>query len=67
MSHKFALIAAGIVVLVINACFMVAPASRVLLTQFGRIVGSDYTPGLHFKLPFIQGAAALRTSGRPAS
>jgi len=57
MSHKFALIAAGIVVLavlVINTCFMVTPASRVLLTQFGRIVGSDYTPGLHFKWPFIQ-------------
>ena len=58
MSHKFALIDAGIVVLVINACFMVTSASCVLLTQFDRIISSDYTPGLHFKLPFIHGAAA---------
>lgn len=57
MNRKFTLIAAGIVVLVVivaSACFVVTPASRVLLMQFGRIVGSGYAPGLHFKWPFIQ-------------
>lgn len=61
MSRKFTLIAAGIVVLIVivaNACFVVTPARRVLLMQFGRIVGSDYAPGLHFMWPFIQNVSS---------
>lgn len=57
MNRKFSLIAIGIALaalVVANACFIVAPGTRVLLIQFGRIVGSDYAPGLHFKLPFLQ-------------
>ena len=34
--------------------FTVTPRERVVLVQMGEIVGSDYDPGLHFKLPVIQ-------------
>ena len=34
--------------------FTVTPRERVLLVQMGEIVGADYDPGLHFKLPVIQ-------------
>ena len=34
--------------------FTVTPRERVLLVQMGEIVGTDYEPGLHFKLPVIQ-------------
>ena len=34
--------------------FTVTPRERVVLVQMGEIVGSDYEPGLHFKLPVIQ-------------
>ncbi len=57
MNRTVTWIATGIVVLVLiisNACFVVTPANQVLVTQFGRIIGSDYAPGLHFKLPFVQ-------------
>lgn len=51
----FTLVALAVLVLLVaNSCFIVTPDSRALVTQFGRIVGTDYTPGLHFKLPFVQ-------------
>lgn len=37
-----------------NACFQVSPGNRAVVLQFGRIVASDYGPGLHFKIPFVQ-------------
>lgn len=37
-----------------DATFIVTPRQRVVLVQMGRIIGSDYKPGLHFKLPFVQ-------------
>lgn len=43
-----------VIVLVANATFQVMPGNRALLLQFGRIVGDDYGPGLHFKIPFVQ-------------
>ena len=33
--------------------FTVDERQRVLLFKFGEIVGSDFTPGLHFKIPLI--------------
>ncbi|HEX7381388.1 MAG TPA: protease modulator HflC [Nevskiaceae bacterium] len=43
-----------VIVLIANATFQVMPGNRALLLQFGRIVGDDYGPGLHFKIPFVQ-------------
>ncbi|CAM0998871.1 protease modulator HflC [Rhodanobacter sp. Root179] len=38
----------------INSMFVVSEGHSALLLQFGRIVRTDYQPGLHFKLPVIQ-------------
>ena len=43
--------------LVYNAAYTVDETQQVIITQFGRIVGTPKTdPGLRFKLPFIQRA-----------
>ncbi|EQD61057.1 HflC protein [mine drainage metagenome] len=43
-----------LVLLGYNSMFTVRQDQSALLLQFGRIVRSDYKPGLHFKLPFVQ-------------
>jgi membrane protease subunit HflC len=44
-------------VLVYNAAYTVDETEQVIITQFGRIVGTPKTdPGLRFKVPFIQHA-----------
>ncbi|HTH67905.1 MAG TPA: protease modulator HflC [Rhodanobacter sp.] len=49
------IIAAIVVVLLgLNSMFVVSEGHSALLLQFGRIVHTDYMPGLHFKLPVIQ-------------
>jgi membrane protease subunit HflC len=40
----------------LNSVFVVDQRQRALLREFGEIVGTDYAPGLHFKLPFVQSA-----------
>ncbi|HEX7111253.1 MAG TPA: protease modulator HflC [Mizugakiibacter sp.] len=51
-----AVIAVLIVLLGVNSAFVVKEGQSALLLQFGRIVATDYAPGLHFKLPFVQQA-----------
>jgi membrane protease subunit HflC len=52
------IITAAIVVLVLllglNSMFVVNEGQNALLLQFGRIVRTDYKPGLHFKIPLMQ-------------
>jgi membrane protease subunit HflC len=44
-------------VLVYNAAFTVDETEQAIVTQFGRIIGApDTSPGLKFKIPFIQKA-----------
>ena len=43
-----------LVLLGINSAFVVREGQSALLLQFGRIVQTDYVPGLHFKAPLIQ-------------
>ena len=51
------IIAAVIVMLVYNGAYIVDETEQVIITQFGRIVGSPkLNPGLKFKLPFLQKA-----------
>lgn len=45
-----------------SSFFIVDQRERVVLFQFGEIQGTDYPPGLHLKLPFLQ--TALRLDGR---
>lgn len=57
MIRKLPYIIIGLVLIAVvisNICFEVTPKTKVLLTQFGKIVGHGYSPGLHFKIPFIQ-------------
>ena len=45
------------VVLVYNSAYIVDETEQVIITQFGRITGEPKTtPGLRFKIPFIQNA-----------
>lgn len=37
-----------------NSVFVVDQRTQVIVLKFGQIVGSDYAPGLHFKIPFFQ-------------
>lgn len=37
-----------------DSMFTVNERQRVVVVQLGEIVGQDYDPGLHFKLPFVQ-------------
>ena len=51
------IIAAAILILVYNGAYIVDETEQVIITQFGRIVGSPkMNPGLKFKLPFFQKA-----------
>jgi membrane protease subunit HflC len=54
MKLTTAIIAAIVVLLGLNSMFVVSEGHSALLLQFGRIVHTDYQPGLHFKLPVIQ-------------
>lgn len=51
-----AVIAALVILLGLNSMFVVSEGQNALLLQFGRIVRTDYKPGLHFKLPLLQQA-----------
>lgn len=41
-------------VLISNSCFTVDQRERAVLFQLGEIRGTDFTPGLHFKMPGLQ-------------
>lgn len=40
--------------LVYASTFVVTPRQRIVLVQMGEIVGADYEPGLHVKMPLFQ-------------
>jgi len=40
----------------LSSMFVVSEGQNALLVQFGRIVRTDYKPGLHFKIPLLQQA-----------
>ncbi|MEO7916341.1 MAG: protease modulator HflC [Dokdonella sp.] len=48
-------IVAVLALIAVLGCFFTVKESQVaLVTQFGRIANTGYTPGLHFKLPWVQ-------------
>ena len=47
-------VAVILLLLGLNSMFVVSEGHSALVLQFGRIVQTDYQPGLHFKLPVIQ-------------
>ena len=56
MNRKIVLaaVAAVLVLLGFNSVFVVNEGQSALLLQFGRIMRTDYQPGLHFKIPLVQ-------------
>ena len=51
------IIAAAILILIYNGAYIVDETEQVIITQFGRIVGTPkMNPGLKFKMPFFQKA-----------
>ncbi len=54
MKSSLGFIAAAALLLLANSIFIVDESQRALLFQFGAMQRSDYKPGLHFKLPFVQ-------------
>jgi len=49
----FVLIIAVILLVVSQSVFTVDERERAIKFRFGEIVGSDFEPGLHFKVPFV--------------
>ncbi|MBI2382597.1 MAG: protease modulator HflC [Gammaproteobacteria bacterium] len=61
--HMLAFLAAGFALLTLSSSlFVVDQRERAVLFQLGEIKGTDYAPGAHLKLPFIQ--AVKRFDGR---
>jgi modulator of FtsH protease HflC len=54
MKLSSVVIAALLVLLGLNSVFVVSEGHSALLLQFGRIVRTDYKPGLHLKIPLMQ-------------
>ena len=55
MTKTLLVVAAVLLVLLgLNSVFIVSEGQNALLLQFGRIVRTDFQPGLHFKLPLVQ-------------
>ncbi|UXI69814.1 protease modulator HflC [Tahibacter amnicola] len=54
MKSLVALVAALLVLLGVNSLFVVREGQSALLLQFGKIVRSDFKPGLHWKVPFFE-------------
>lgn len=44
----------AVLLLISTSCFMVREQELALRVQLSRIVSSDYAPGLHFKIPFVE-------------
>lgn len=53
IQYRLPIILALIVVGFLSSVFMVHQTERAILFEFGRIVKSDYEPGLHFKIPIM--------------
>lgn len=53
------ILVAGLLILGLFSVFKVDERERAIKFQLGRIVRSDYSPGLYFKVPFVQSVQKL--------
>jgi membrane protease subunit HflC len=53
MGNKFLVTLGALVVVISTSVFTVGETERVIKFQLGEIVGADFQPGLHFKIPFL--------------
>lgn len=54
MKHLILIVLLAVAIVGANAAFVVREGERAVLLQFGRVVRSDFKPGLHLKAPFLQ-------------
>lgn len=54
MRNLILILVAVVAIVGANSAFVVRENERAVLLQFGRVVRSDFGPGLHFKLPVLQ-------------
>jgi len=54
MKNLILLLIAVLAIIAGNSAFVVRENERAVLLQFGRVLRSDYVPGLHWKLPLLQ-------------
>ncbi len=71
MKFVFFITVALVAVIISGALFYVDERQRALLDRFGEIVRTDFEPGLHFKIPFINNVkkfdARIQTLDSPPS
>ncbi len=54
MGQNKILIAVGVLFFIVSACiFTVSETERAIKFRLGEVIATDFEPGLHFKLPFI--------------
>ena len=53
MGNKILITVGGAIIAISLSVFTVGETERVIKFQLGEIVGTDFQPGIHFKLPFI--------------
>ncbi len=54
MRNFIVVIIVAAVLVILNCFFIVRESQTALVTQFGRIERTSFSPGLHFKLPIVQ-------------
>jgi membrane protease subunit HflC len=54
MKNLILILIAALAIVAGNAAFVVREDERAVLLQFGRVVRSDFAPGLHWKIPVLQ-------------
>ena len=54
MKYIVLIVLAVVALVAANGLFVVNETERAVLLQFGKVVRSDFEPGLHFKLPMFQ-------------
>ena len=53
MKNIFIFVIIFIVLIISNSLFTVDEREHALKFRFGEIIQTDYKPGLHFKVPFV--------------
>ena len=53
MGNKIVVAVGGLIVILLMSVFTVSETERAIKFQLGEIVGADFKPGIHFKLPLI--------------
>lgn len=59
MKNLSLIVPLAMVLIAANSLFVVREGEHAVLLQFGAVAKADYSPGLHYKLPFVQSVRKL--------